>query len=118
MAERDPPPAEAPAAEPAPAEAPPAEPAPAEAPAAEPAPTEAPAASAAAAPAGAAPAAPELPAGLTEEKMLAFIENLLRTGNWDEITVKVVLGKLEAEFLPEGGRSSRRSWSRRASTRR
>ena len=48
-------------------------------------------------------AAPELPAGLTEEKILAFIENLLRTGNWDEITIKVVLRKLEAEYLPEGG---------------
>lgn len=41
-----------------------------------------------------------LPGGLTTQAISDGIDKILRTGNWDEITVKVVLRKLEQQLLP------------------
>jgi hypothetical protein len=52
---------------------------------------------------------PSWPEGVTEAKVVASIDNILRREHWDELSVKVVLKKLEAELVADGADGSLRA---------
>ena len=43
-----------------------------------------------------------LPGGVTTEAIADAVDEILRTSNWDEVTIKLVLAKLEKILLPAG----------------
>ena len=43
----------------------------------------------------------ELPDGVTQEMLFEKVNQMLRVQNWDDITLKGVISRLEADFQPD-----------------